>query len=54
MGKNADNTENQNTIVFRSYVDPDNETTAAKLRAVFVNKVNVGSLVINKTGRWFR
>lgn len=47
--KNADNTENQNTIVFRSYVDPDNETTAAKLRAVFVNKVNVGSLVIKKT-----
>ena len=37
-----------NTFVFRSYSDPDNNTTVTKLSAVFTNKVNVGSLTICK------
>lgn len=47
--KNQDgNTENENTIVFRSYADPDNQTTMTKLKATFVNKVKTGKIEIQK------
>ena len=44
----ADQDQNQDTIVFRSYDNPDNESGVTKLKAVFVNKVKVGSLTIKK------
>ena len=40
--------ETENAIVFRSYDNPDNESGVTKLKAVFVNKVKVGSLTIKK------
>ena len=40
--------ETENAIVFRSYDSPDNENGVTKLKAVFVNKVKVGSLKIKK------
>lgn len=47
--KNQDGkTENVNTIVFRSYADPDNQTTMTKLKATFVNKVKTGKIEIRK------
>lgn len=47
--KNQDGkTENENTIVFRSYADPDNQTTMTKLKATFVNKVKTGKIEICK------
>ena len=47
--KNQDSkTENKNTIVFRSYADPDNQTTMTKLKATFVNKVKTGKIKICK------
>lgn len=47
--KNQDgNTENENTIVFRSYAEPDNQTTMTKLKATFVNKVKTGKIEIRK------
>ena len=44
----ADHGGNENTIVFRSYSKPDDENNVTKLKAVFVNKVKVGSLTIKK------
>ncbi len=41
--------QNESTFVFRSYANPDNTTTATKLKAVFYNKVKTGSLKITKT-----
>ena len=38
----------ENTIVFRSYSNPDSETALTKLKAVFTNKVKTGSIVIKK------
>lgn len=47
--KNQDGkTNNENTIVFRSYADPDNQTTMTKLKATFVNKVKTGKIKICK------
>lgn len=46
--KNQDGKENKNTIVFRSYVAPDNQTTMTKLKATFVNKVKTGKIEIRK------
>lgn len=47
--KNQDgNTVNENTIVFRSYAEPDNQTTMTKLKATFVNKVKTGKIEIRK------
>lgn len=47
--KNQDgNTVNENTIVFRSYADPNNQTTMTKLKATFVNKVKTGKIEIWK------
>lgn len=48
--KNQDSgkTENKNTIVFRSYAEPDNQTTMTKLKATFVNKVKTGKIEIRK------
>ena len=42
--------ENANTIVFRSYKNPDEENTSSltKLKVQFVNKVKTGKLVIKK------
>ena len=41
--------ENANTIVFRSYKDPDEKTSSlTKLKVQFVNKVKTGNLVIQK------
>lgn len=48
--KNQDSEKkaNENTIVFRSYADPDNQTTMTKLKATFVNKVKTGKIKICK------
>ena len=46
--QDSENTENKNTIVFRSYVAPDNQTTMTKLKATFVNKVKTGKIKICK------
>lgn len=46
--KNQDGKENKNTIVFRSYVAPDNQTTMTKLKATFVNKVKTGKIETRK------
>lgn len=47
--KNQDGkTNNENTIVFRLYVAPDNQTTMTKLKATFVNKVKTGKIEIHK------
>lgn len=41
--------ENANTIVFRSYENPDEDTSSlTKLKVQFVNKVKTGKLVIKK------
>ena len=41
--------ENANTIVFRSYKNPDEDTSSlTKLKVQFVNKVKTGNLVIQK------
>ena len=46
--KDSSGQSNSNTIVFRSYSRPDDETVLTKLKAVFVNKVKTGSIVIKK------
>ena len=47
--KNRDSeTQNKNTIVFRSYAAPDNQTTMTKLKATVVNKVKTGKIEIHK------
>lgn len=52
--KNQDGkTNNENTIVFRSYVDPDNQTTMTKLKATFVNKVNRKNKDLQSNSRRF-
>ncbi|MGN0469423.1 MAG: SpaA isopeptide-forming pilin-related protein [Acutalibacteraceae bacterium] len=38
----------ENTLVFRSYSDPDNETTTTKLKVVYTNKVKTNSLTVTK------
>ena len=42
----------ESTFVFRSYANPDNTTTATKLKAVFYNKVKTGTLKIIKTAAY--
>lgn len=46
--QDSEKTENKNTIVFRSYADPNNQTTMTKLKATFVNKVKTGKIKICK------
>lgn len=46
--KDQNSSEDQNTIVFRSYLDPDNTISSTKLKAVFVNKVKTGKIIIYK------
>lgn len=40
--------EDKNTIVFRSYTEPDNTTTATKLRVAYTNTLKTGQLTIKK------
>ena len=48
-GYTADKKPDTNTIVFRSYKDPDEKTSSlTKLKVQFVNKVKTGNLVIKK------
>ena len=49
-GYTGDKKPDANTIVFRSYKDPDEENTSSltKLKVQFVNKVKTGKLVIKK------
>lgn len=42
------NTEDENTIVFRSYSDPDNSTTSTRLKVKYTNKVKTGKITIQK------
>ena len=56
-GQKQDNAYNgtkptESTFVFRSYANPDNTTTATKLKAVFYNKVKTGTLKIIKTAAY--
>lgn len=44
----ADEQTGDNTLVFRSYKDPDDTNQFTKLKVQFVNKVKVGSLKITK------
>lgn len=46
--KDKNKEDDQDTIVFRSYLDPNNTTSSTKLKAVFVNKVKTGKIVIKK------
>ena len=47
--KNGDSkTDDENTIVFRSFSYPDGTTTATRLKAKYINKVKTGSLIIKK------
>lgn len=46
--KGQDGNKTGDTIVFRSYADPDKDTVLAKLKVLFVNKVKVGTLEIKK------
>lgn len=38
----------ENTLVFRSYSDPDDETTTTNLKVVYTNKVQTNSLTVTK------
>lgn len=42
------NTYDENTIVFRSYSDPDNSTTSTRLKVKYTNKVKTGTITIQK------
>ena len=42
------NTYDENTIVFRSYSDPDNSTTSTRLKVKYTNKVKTGTITILK------
>ena len=46
--KGQNDSEDPDTIVFRSYLDPDNTISSTKLKAVFVNKVKTGKIIIYK------
>lgn len=46
--KDKNKGDDQDTIVFRSYLDPNNTTSSTKLKAVFVNKVKTGKIIIYK------
>ena len=47
--KNGDvKTKDENTIVFRSYRDPDNSTTSTRLKVKYTNKVKTGTITIQK------
>ena len=41
-----------NTIVFRSFKDPDSSTTATKLKVKYTNKVRTGAIKIVKAGAY--
>ena len=47
-GYTGDKKPDANTIVFRSYKNPDETTSSLKLKVQFVNKVKTGNLVIKK------
>lgn len=44
--------DEKNTIVFRSFTDPDSSTTATKLKVKYTNKVRTGAIRIEKTGAY--
>ena len=46
--KDKNKKDDKDTIVFKSYLNPDNTTSSTKLKAVFVNKVKTGKIVIKK------
>lgn len=48
------NRDETNTIVFRSFTDPDSSTTATKLKVKYTNKVKTGAIKIVKAGAYSR
>ena len=46
--KDKNKKDDKDTIVFKSYLNPDNTTSSTKLKAVFVNKVKTGKIIIYK------
>lgn len=44
--------DEKNTIVFRSFTDPDSSTTATKLKVKYTNKVRTGVIRIAKLGAY--
>ncbi len=48
------NRDETNTIVFRSFTDPDSLTTATKLKVKYTNKVKTGAIKIVKAGAYSR
>lgn len=44
--------DEKNTIVFRSFTDPDSSTTATKLKVKYTNKVKTGAIRIEKAGAY--
>ena len=51
ISSDADRDET-NTIVFRSFTDPDSSTTATKLKVKYTNKVKTGAIRIEKAGAY--
>lgn len=51
ISSNADRDET-NTIVFRSFTDPDSSTIATKLKVKYTNKVKTGTIKIAKEGAY--
>ena len=50
--KNGTDSDEKNTIVFRSFTDPDNSTIATKLKVKYTNKVKTGAIRIAKEGAY--
>lgn len=46
--------DEKNTIVFRSFKEPDSSTTATKLKVKYTNKVRTGAIKIVKAGAYSR
>lgn len=50
--KYGTDTDETNTIVFRSFTNPDSSTTATKLKVKYTNKVKTGAIRIEKAGAY--
>lgn len=50
--KNGTDSDEKNTIVFRSFTDPDNSTIATKLKVKYTNKVKTGTIRIKKAAAY--
>lgn len=51
-GTTSSDTDEKNTIVFRSFTDPDSSTASTKLKVKYTNKVRTGAIRIAKSGAY--